>query len=214
MCEICGREYKDIHSHLKRHKDTKVYKCSECSFQTKYAHTLRKHLIRHKKIADGIPTKTRLLKCDSCAFQTLNWQEWNRHLKSHTPLSSRDLLHYKCPYCDYANKKKEVLAFHLRKHQPKNIEGKRKCDQCDYWTRFENHLRRHKAYHKIKNIHNSLEEVPRGKETVWPIWSFQLTSITKDLRYQTDINILLLFRSNWLENSMTTLLKGNSQKSV
>lgn len=151
-CEICGYKTKNLYSHSLFHKDMSEvtnYKCSECSFVTKYSRSLKEHMLLHKRIAENPNMKVKIYKCDACPFETINAST----LYSHTRLEHRKHLkrgekfYHKCPHCDYQIDKKGPYEVHLKKHIDTNVEGKIKCELCNYRTRFKNHIKRHMAYH-------------------------------------------------------------------
>lgn len=98
------------------------------------------------------------MKCESCSFKTVDWTSFNKHLGTHASelTTTREKRNHKCSHCNYTSLDKFRYTLHMKKHQPINIEGKKKCKICDYWTRFENHLRRHMAYHNVDgNVANT-----------------------------------------------------------
>lgn len=150
-CDKCGFQTKNIQSHRLLHQDlssVRNFKCSECSFVSKYLHSIKRHMKIHKQIAENFPTRTKLHKCTLCDFQTINMKDIGVHIKTNHNLERKDVIKFKCPHCKYESASKHRYDLHLQKHQRENNEGKRKCNLCDYWTRFKNHLRRHMAYHE------------------------------------------------------------------
>lgn len=147
-CEICSFKTKNIQSHRLLHADLeniRNFKCSECSFVSKYLHSIKRHMKVHEKIAQNVPTHTKIHNCQYCSYTTINKKDLRPHIVSCHNMEPEQL--YKCSQCDYWSTKKFQFDFHFKKHQRQNKEGLKKCKLCDYWTRFNNHLRRHMAYH-------------------------------------------------------------------
>lgn len=146
-CEKCNFQTKNIQSHRLFHADLeniRNFKCSECSFVSKYLHSIKRHMKIHQQIAENVPSRTKLHKCQYCSYQTLNRKDLRPHIKESHNMEKEI---HRCPHCDYWSHKPFQFKFHLQKHQRQDKEGLKKCELCDYWTRYENHLRRHMAYH-------------------------------------------------------------------
>lgn len=147
-CEKCNFKTKNIQSHRLFHADLeniRNFKCSECSFVSKYLHSIKRHMKKHQAIAQNLTNRTKIINCLYCSFTTIDNKAIRHHIKSFHSTESKQ--RFKCSHCDYWTYKKFQLDFHITKHQRQNQEGLKKCKLCDYWTRYNNHLRRHMAYH-------------------------------------------------------------------
>lgn len=139
-CERCGyntNRYDHYIAHLKHHskegQDTRVFKCTLCTYTTVSQYHWRKHLRNH------FPSK--LHTCSQCSYFSDRKSNYIQHIRTHTGVRP-----FQCPYCDYSSSQKTHLTRHKRTHS-----GERpfKCESCNYLAANQHEVTRH-----ARQVHN------------------------------------------------------------
>lgn len=131
------------------HFDMKPFSCNICSYNTKYASSLYRHVsIKHPdnltpEIQSAKPQQ--MWNCDHCDYST-NFK-WN--LKAHNRKHNLEK-QYKCPECNYQTAYRHNFIKHSKVHKEDEVF---KCDKCPFVTKYEGHIQRHLA-----KIHNQVTE--------------------------------------------------------
>ena len=118
--------------------------CSFCSFKTKRASHLSKHLEKHS-------TSQTIISCDQCMFKCLRNADLKKHIKKAHSDESLELKTYSCDLCIYVAKSPKVLDNHKSTRHHINIGNSQllHCQKCPYKTpkplRMERHLRKHSS---------------------------------------------------------------------
>ena len=130
-CSYSSRYKTNVNSHQRIHTGEKPYKCSECSFSTCHKH----NLVPHQRIHTG----EKPYKCTICSFSTCYKPNIVRHQRIHTGEKP-----HKCPECPYMTLYKPNLVRHQRTHTG---EKPFNCSECSYSTAQKSHLVRHQRTH-------------------------------------------------------------------
>ena len=154
----CDNSY---HGNKDNIKDSKVFRCEDCSFTTVHRKSLYRHKIIHTdkypftcpacdyKCRDKLYLKQHLimkhgevgaLRCEQCSYTTAVKSNLTRHKLCHN-----DNNPFSCPACNYKCKHKQSLKWHMIvKH---GAEGALSCEHCSYSTAFKRDLTKHKLVH-------------------------------------------------------------------
>ena len=118
--------------------------CSFCSFKTKRASHLSKHLEKHS-------TSQTIISCDQCMFKCLRTADLKKHVRKAHSGKSLEQKTYPCDLCTYVAKSPKVLDNHKSTRHHINTASRQllHCQKCQYKTpkplRMERHLRKHSA---------------------------------------------------------------------
>ena len=126
--------------------------CSLCSFKTKRANHLTKHLALHAKI------ETVVVSCDKCEFKCLRQADLAKHVrKSHPQDSKNDAIHqqteavvHRCDLCFYEAKSIKVLENHKSTKHQSTTGQLFECQKCPYKTPKATRMNRHLLKHSVK----------------------------------------------------------------
>ena len=137
-CSICSKEIVsiDMRQHINnQHNESQVFKCEECSFQTKY----KKHLNKHKETHSDIKP---VLYCDTCVYKTHNSENLKSHKKNFHGPSIRALK--KCQFCDRTFTNDISFQKHELTHQ------NHVCNECKTKFATKRTLKNHiKSFHPL-----------------------------------------------------------------
>lgn len=132
-CSECSYETRgryQLKIHILTHSQEKLFKCAECTFSTNWKEELKAHEAKHS-------SKT-LFHCNQCEYSTQHKYSLRHHLHKHTGLK------FECSECEYKTNWKAYMKVHLQSHLKKKLL---KCSQCDYETNFKSHLKTHSLKH-------------------------------------------------------------------
>ena len=158
-CDKCFKMFKDkdrLREHYNVHSQEKLYKCSDCDFETYNTHTYRGHLVKHK-LERGELSFT----CHQCGrnFTTNNYLQ--KHIRRfHEKIEDN----IKCEHCGIVFRRLNTYRGHVNIHHSDNPEYA--CKHCG--KRWET-IPRRKAHERI---HEGLTTIPTipcphcGKEVV------------------------------------------------
>ncbi|VEN47515.1 unnamed protein product, partial [Callosobruchus maculatus] len=158
FCCRCFEKVEELEEHEKRcrhRKKTtahssgermKQFRCSECSFVTKYASDLKRHGITHSKEGREI------FRCSQCTFSTYHKDNLVKHIsRLHSSSSSK----FCCEGCKKTFASKCVLDNHILKMHPRLIDSVSSkfhaCHACQYKTTLRANLTRHMLTHSKEN---------------------------------------------------------------
>ncbi|CAH2011321.1 unnamed protein product [Acanthoscelides obtectus] len=98
----------------------KIHKCTHCEYQTIYAHSLARHIIKHTG------AKLKCTECDALftSKQSLDDHILRKHPEFTTSVSSKI---HKCTHCEYKCLAKQQFIKHMMKH----TGAKLKCTKCE-----------------------------------------------------------------------------------
>ncbi|XP_018568387.1 zinc finger Y-chromosomal protein-like [Anoplophora glabripennis] len=129
-------------AHCGRHKkDSEVYKCQTCQFETENKKLLQRHQLRHKD-----PSHVQKYKCNDCDFETKYKGYIKRHQMKHKDPSQVQM--YKCKDCDYETKYKECIKKHQLIHKDPSQVQIYRCNDCNFQTKYKGDIRRHLLKHR------------------------------------------------------------------
>ncbi|KAF5283276.1 hypothetical protein FQR65_LT14018 [Abscondita terminalis] len=126
-----GKTKSSLVTYKRSHTEEKLFKCNLCEFRSKYANSLKGHLIQH--------SGKRPFNCDKCDYKTYLEQRLIVHQRIHAKKT-----HHKCHLCNFSTKYPTSLKFHIMKHNEKLSFI---CDKCDYRTFTKYRLLSHKRIH-------------------------------------------------------------------
>ncbi|XP_067853849.1 zinc finger protein 182-like isoform X2 [Heptranchias perlo] len=140
LCDTCGKTFKSrarLSIHRKTHRE-KVYKCSQCNFQSNVSAVVHLHRQAHSEGS---------VQCEICGYAYIDRSTLNKHMRVH----SKDRP-YACTYegCTWRFKTEMMYRAHIKSH---TTQGRFKCSFCGYVFRHKHHLLRHKA--KMHGIERS-----------------------------------------------------------
>ncbi|KAB7503943.1 Zinc finger protein 91 [Armadillidium nasatum] len=142
---ICNDE-KDVNQDINLDSETKLHKCSQCSFECCDEVQLSQHLSSHSTDEKFI--------CSQCSFEGTNQSDLDSHLQTHSTFKCSKCLcefsdivswnshrcelksdkFFKCLTCNFETKNKKHFILHSQIHAKL-----RKCTECNF-----SHLRRDK----------------------------------------------------------------------
>ena len=115
----------------------KPFKCSLCSYSTKW----KSHLTTHIR---GIHTKEKPFKCSTCSYAASQKGDVDFHIR----LVHNNEKPFKCNICEYSTGRRCDLQVHVNRVH--NKEKPFKCKFCSYLAARKGDLTTH-----IKRVHNS-----------------------------------------------------------
>ncbi|XP_018571824.1 zinc finger protein 99-like [Anoplophora glabripennis] len=121
--------------------DTPLYRCDECTYETKRKPNLIRHQLKHKN-----PSEVRMYKCDTCTYESKYKGDINKHQLIHRNTSEIQM--YKCSICTYEAKCKNYLKMHELVHKDSSEIQMYKCDTCTYESKYKHGLELHLLTHK------------------------------------------------------------------
>ena len=126
--------------------------CSLCSFKTKRANHLSKHLALHSKIQT-------IVSCDRCDFKCLRQADLAKHVRrvhqSSTKEEQGDLYQqtavvHRCNQCFYEARSLKVLENHKSTKHSSSLNGQIfECQRCSYKTPKAIRMNRHSVRHSV-----------------------------------------------------------------
>ncbi|KAB7495495.1 Zinc finger protein [Armadillidium nasatum] len=147
---ICNDE-NEVNQDKNLNSETKLHKCSQCSFECSDEVQLSEHLSSHS-------TEKKFICCQ-CSFEGTNQSDLDSHLQTHSTFKCSKCLcefsdivswnsHrcelksdkvFKCLRCNFVTKNKKHFILHSQIHAKL-----RKCTECDF-----SHLHRNKFHHHL-----------------------------------------------------------------
>ncbi|RVE51577.1 hypothetical protein evm_003709 [Chilo suppressalis] len=135
-CHLCDYTtvYKwNLRSHMRKHSEDKLYKCTECEYVTAYKHNYQKHAKTHAK------GKNVVFKCDKCHFKTKFMGHITRHLaKIHNEITETA---FRCAHCDFSTVTKWRLTIHLHRSGRKELI---RCNNCGFASSYACEMKKHR----------------------------------------------------------------------
>ncbi|KAB7503799.1 Zinc finger protein [Armadillidium nasatum] len=124
---ICNGE-NEVNQDINLDSETKLHKCSQCSFECSDEVKLLEHLSSHS-------TEEKLI-CSQCSFEGTNQSDLDSHLQTHST--------FKCSKCSYECS--DIAGLNLHSCEP-NSDKIFTCSECDFETKKEKHLTLHSQLH-------------------------------------------------------------------
>ena len=127
--------------------------CSFCSFKTKRANHLSKHLALHSKIQT-------IVSCDRCDFKCLRQADLAKHVRKLHQSSKKEeqgelyqqTTVQRCNQCFYEAKSVKVLENHKSTKHSSSANGQIfECQKCPYKTPKAIRMNRHSVRHSVKH---------------------------------------------------------------
>ncbi|XP_039283942.1 gastrula zinc finger protein XlCGF17.1-like [Nilaparvata lugens] len=112
-------------------KETKLYSCADCSYETTRIAALKSHIRTH--------TGETPFSCNFCDYKCATLGNLKRHIRTHTGEKP-----FSCEFCDYKCSQKKNLKLHLRTH---TYEKPFSCNFCDYKCADSANLKKHIRTH-------------------------------------------------------------------
>ncbi|XP_022822824.1 uncharacterized protein LOC111353858 [Spodoptera litura] len=138
ICEICGKNTRNLVSHLDTHSTDKLYSCNVCDKKFKF----KSGLIIHKAIHDPTPRKT----CEVCGKTFHILAQYRRHFVYHA--NERK---YECETCGKRFNTLDILKVHNRTHTD---ERPFSCQECGKTFRTAGCVSRHRRI-----VHRNIKKV-------------------------------------------------------
>ncbi|RZC40895.1 hypothetical protein BDFB_012210 [Asbolus verrucosus] len=115
-----------------------VFKCEQCSFQTKQKNSMRVHIKGQHTAEEEI----KWFQCDHCSFKTKTRSCFNYHLFKHK--KPEDIKWFKCEQCEYKAKTQGRLNQHIVKTHtaPEDVKWL-KCEHCPHIAKRKPYLKQH-----------------------------------------------------------------------
>ncbi|KAL7634551.1 UNVERIFIED_CONTAM: hypothetical protein RMT77_014928 [Armadillidium vulgare] len=147
---ICNDE-NEVNQDINLNLETKLHKCSQCSFECNDEEQLSLHLSSHS-------TEQKFI-CSQCSFEGTNQNDLDSHLQIHSTFKCSKCLYefsdivswnshrcelkndevFKCLRCNFETKNKKHFTLHSQIHAKV-----RKCTECNF-----SHLHRNKFHHHL-----------------------------------------------------------------
>lgn len=138
ICEVCGKNTKNLISHLDTHNIEKKYSCEVCDKKFKF----KSGLIIHKAIHDPTPRKT----CEVCGKTFHILAQYRKHFVYHA--NERK---FECETCGKRFNTLDILRVHNMTHTD---ERPFTCSECGKTFRTAGCVSRHKRI-----VHRSVKKV-------------------------------------------------------
>lgn len=138
-CDICGKSFKNLKSHMRNHYTDRQFKCKVCDAHFVHSSYLNVHMRKH--------TGETPFVCSECGHTFTARNKLTFHMKKHS-----GLLPFKCAYeqCDRAYREKFMLQRHIRAAH-KNIRP-HNCSICSASFRSTKTMRQHMNLHGEKRF--------------------------------------------------------------
>ena len=127
-CEIVIKGKFALSDHIR--VNHKIYKCSECSFSTRFSSGIFRHKGEHN---------VEMKQCDQCEYSTRILGSLRMHMES-----KHEEAVYMCDTCDFQTNTGKKLKFH---NQKVHMGIRYNCDSCDYRATKNQNLKAHKLIH-------------------------------------------------------------------
>ena len=192
--------------------------CSLCSFKTKRANHLSKHLALHSKIQT-------IVSCDRCDFKCLRQADLAKHVRrvhqSSTKEEQGDLYQqtavvHRCNQCFYEARSLKVLENHKSTKHSSSPNGQIfECQRCPYKTpkaiRMNRHSVRHSVTHSVPRKLYRCDFLNCGYKTVKSsnFTRHQLTHDNNDRKHLCIICGLTFKRSDTLKQHLSVHGEGH-----
>ena len=152
-CTLCAKSFYSTLSlkcYIRSvHSKEKVYRCSECEYETKFCGSLKLHT---KRVHEGVPPEKKF-NCDTCHYRCAE----KMNLQNHKMTAHSDIRRFKCTNCNCDYKTNYLAAFsrHLRTHE--EDPGKRypfACSfpVCDFRRRAADEIKSHEQRHQVSKV--------------------------------------------------------------
>ncbi|KAL7634553.1 UNVERIFIED_CONTAM: hypothetical protein RMT77_014930 [Armadillidium vulgare] len=148
-----------IRDHKKPHLNAKIFKCNDCSYESKYKTSFDAHCAKHKNI--------KLFKCDDCDFESNYRKGLIRHNLNHCPMKAKLNSNKNCVVNESKNTEFSslslseiiLLIFNKRKSLDENASVPSpteilKCPECSFETENPKYLEFH------SQIHSDIQKCP------------------------------------------------------
>ncbi|XP_040177167.1 gastrula zinc finger protein XlCGF57.1-like [Rana temporaria] len=124
-----------------RHRDKKIFRCSECD----KCYTSKEHVIRHQAVHTGLLPHT----CSECGKSFGEKAVLIQHLRVHTEERP-----FSCPECGQGYKQRAHLTSHLTVHSSEKLFS---CSECGKCFKRKDSLTVHQRNHTGKKQHTCTE---------------------------------------------------------
>lgn len=146
-----------------------MYKCSQCSFVSKYKSIYREHILRnncmlkpfqcdiclsrfslnrklrcHVKSKHGRPNNENIRKCPYCSYETKSESELEKHVRKHNESKQ-----FECQICNKKLRTEMSLKCHIKYLHLHDDVNDFRCAQCPFQTKYKRSFLRHLNIHKI-----------------------------------------------------------------
>ncbi|XP_039285819.1 zinc finger protein 774 isoform X2 [Nilaparvata lugens] len=119
-------------------KETKLYSCADCSYETPWIAALKRHIRRH--------TWEKPFSCEFCDFKFATSANLKVHIRKHTGEKP-----FTCEFCDYKCASSGHLKVHIRTHTG---EKPFSCEFCDFKFATSGNLKEHIKSHTGEKLFN------------------------------------------------------------
>ncbi|XP_045500549.1 uncharacterized protein LOC123697998 [Colias croceus] len=143
VCEVCGKNTRNLVSHLDSHATEKLYSCEICNKKFKF----KSGLIIHKAVHDPTPKKT----CEVCGKTFHILAQYRRHFQYHA--NERK---FECETCGKRFNSADILRVHARSHTD---ERPFSCPECGKTFRTAGCVSRHRRI-----VHHIRKSKVKGQE--------------------------------------------------
>lgn len=136
----CGGNQKQLFVH-NNPSQVKNFRCTDCSYETKYKGTLTWHMLMHKD-----PSQVNMFRCGECSYQFKMKSYLKLHMLIHKDPSQLEI--FKCNECSFDTKYKNSLPKHMLIHRDPSQVELYLCGECTYQSKMKTNLKRHMLIHK------------------------------------------------------------------
>ncbi|XP_052743257.1 uncharacterized protein LOC112050918 isoform X2 [Bicyclus anynana] len=143
ICEICGKNTRNLISHLESHSSDRIYSCEVCGKKFKF----KSGLIIHKAAHSTTPKKT----CEVCGKNFYIMAQYRKHFAFHA--NERK---FGCETCGKRFNSMDILRVHTRSHTD---ERPFSCSECGKTFRTSGCVSRHRRIvHRNIKISKKVEQ--------------------------------------------------------
>ena len=155
QCDYTCFSEQRLQLHSISHQPADAYRCTECSFVSRYSDSLREHLAQHRRQGWAVkrlakPKVDRIMErtnqCRYCSLEFGLISQLDAHVIEHYTIGP---LHYSCLECNFQMGSRTAALRHVVKHRK---ETKLQCCECEFRTLRHEDLRRHRAKNHIPSF--------------------------------------------------------------